>query len=405
MGAMTSSQTPARLLDVTRLIRRAGRVLTGVDRVELAYAQRLTAEATPCYGLVRSPLGYLLLNASAMTGVIERAHGAGKPPAPDFLSRLAKGHSKEQRAAFSDARACANARCLPQNLRRMLVKHLPKGTSYLNVGHSNLTVRVLEATKNVGPISVLVHDIIPLERPADQSAESVVPFREKMHRVSRYADLVICNTADTKTRFTQYLAQKDWRQPKMIVSHLGTKLTEADPAALPEGLPPIGKYFITVGTIEPRKNHAFLLDLWDEMGDEAPTLVVVGKRGWKNEFVFKRLDAMKNSGKLIEAGALSDPALTALVQGASGMLFPSLAEGFGWPPIEAAALGVPVLANDLDVYQEVLGNIPIYASVSDRYLWINKIKELAAAGARQQDQPRFVPPTWDAHFKIVLTLT
>ena len=360
---------------------------------------------SPALASCAVPLGYILLGPTEMRAVIERAHGPAKSPSPGLLSLFAKGHTHAQRAAFTDARQNALARSLPSGLTRLLKKHLPADTAYVNVGHSNLTQRVLKAAKSIGPVTVLVHDIIPLERPDDQSAKTVAPFREKMARVSQFADTVICNTEDTKRRFTQYLRSTKQRVPQMIVSHLGTTLTEADPSKLPNGLPPDAPFFVSVGTIEPRKNHAFLLDIWEELGPDAPPLVLVGKRGWKNEEVFQRLDALNENSMVIEAGALSDSALAALMQRASGALFPSLAEGFGWPPVEAAAMGVPVLANDLDVLREVLGNIPIYASVSDRYLWIDKIKELAAAGARQQDHARFVPPTWDAHFKIVLTLT
>ena len=60
---MSDSPVSARVLDLTRLVSRAGRVLTGVDRVELAYLQQLTSGDLPCFGLVRTPLGYLLANS------------------------------------------------------------------------------------------------------------------------------------------------------------------------------------------------------------------------------------------------------------------------------------------------------------------------------------------------------
>ena len=66
--------------------------------------------------------------------------------------------------------------------------------------------------------------------------------------------------------------------------------------------------------------------------------------------------------------------MLAVLKGASGFLFPSHAEGFGLPPVEAAALGVPILSNDLPVIREILGDIPVYASVSDRYLWFKRAK-------------------------------
>ena len=73
--------------------------------------------------------------------------------------------------------------------------------------------------------------------------------------------------------------------------------------------------------------------------------------------------------------------------------------------IEAAALGVPVIANDLPVFREVLGNIPIYANVTDRYLWKKNIEAAIKEAPAQAPDARFVPPDWDAHFKTVLRLT
>ncbi|WP_254684888.1 glycosyltransferase family 4 protein [Tateyamaria omphalii] len=285
----------------------------------------------------------------------------------------------------------------------MLRRHLPAGTVYLNTGHSNVTDRVLRAMKGADiPITIFIHDVIPLEFPQYQRDGSVAPFRAMIDRVAAHADLVIYNSKDTRARAE---AQMPRRVPPAIVAHLGTTVVSPRPMDLPDGLPPGAPYFVTPGTIEPRKNHAFLLDLWDEMGTDAPVLVLAGSRGWKNDAVFARLDALGSGGKVREVSGLSDGALAALISGAAGALLPSHAEGFGLPAVEAAAQGVPVVVNTLDVYAEFLGDIPIYASVSDRYLWIKTINTLARAGHRTQQKHQFELPSWDAHFKTVLRLT
>ncbi|MEL6617406.1 MAG: glycosyltransferase, partial [Pseudomonadota bacterium] len=130
-----------------------------------------------------------------------------------------------------------------------------------------------------------------------------------------------------------------------------------------------------------------------------------GSRGWKNEDVFARLDRLPPDAPVQEVSGLSDGALAALVQRSAGVLFPTHAEGFGLPATEAAAAGVPLIVNELAVFREILGKIPIYASVSDRYLWKNKIKELAEAEPDTRRPQHHQLPTWDAHFKTVLRLT
>ena len=98
-----------------------------------------------------------------------------------------------------------------------------------------------------------------------------------------------------------------------------------------------------------------------------------------------------------------EPGSTA--RAASVFLFPSLAEGFGLPPLEAVRLGSRVLCNDLDVLREFLGNNAVYAPVSDRYLWINVINEWTKKPVGAGRKISFVGPEWDQHFKTVLKLT
>jgi len=373
-------------------MRRAGKVLTGVDRVELAYLRALLADGIPLFGLIRSRLGYLLLDEAGLEVVLPlvSAPDAHVPP------------EAQKRRTWRIARSHATGRVPPVLLGRMLRKALPPGVAYVNVGHSNLTARVLGAIRAMdGRIAVLVHDVIPLDFPEYQRDGAVQPFADMIGRVGAQADLLIYNSEDTKQKAEAHLPDP----PASIVSHLGTELAVAAPEELPAGLPPKGPYFICIGTIEPRKNHAFLLDIWAEMGDEAPGLIIAGSRGWKSEAVFSCLDAMMPNGPVHEVSGLSDGALAALVEQSAAVLFPTHAEGFGLPATEAAGRRIPIIVNDLPVFREILGDIPIYASVSDRYLWKNNIKELAAAWPDAKKQQAFAPPTWGAHFKTVLRLT
>lgn len=374
-------------------MRRIGQVPTGVDRVAIAYFKTLLDSPVPVFGLIRSRLGYILLDRRGMTAILPFLSGTSSVLAYKAL----------QKKAWRVARRFAVGRVPPPLLGSMLRRHLPSHAAYLNVSHANLTERVLGALNSAiqAHITVMIHDVIPMEFPEFQREGSVAPFAAMMRRVNRYADLVIFNSQDTQSRARAFLRDV----PHCVVAHLGTDLVAPVPEELPAGLPPRSPYFVCVGTIEPRKNHAFLLDLWEDILMEQPVLVVAGNRGWNNETVFARLDAMKPDGCVCEVRGLSDGALAALIDQSAGVLFPSHAEGFGMPATEAAARGVPLIVNDLPVFREILGDIPIYACVSDRYLWLNKIKELAEAERVSRNQKRFEPPTWAAHFKIVLSLT
>lgn len=397
------AEPTARLLDLTRSLRRVGRVATGVDRVELAYLAHLLTGDAPLFGVARTALGYVLLDRAGMQGFRDRLEGRVPWGRADLVSRLPRGRTAALARAESDVRRMARGRCLPSGLPSLLARHLPLGFAYLNVGHSNLTDRVLGAVKKArGRITVLIHDVIPLEYPAYQRPGTVAPFRAKIDRVAAQADLIIYNSQGTRRRSE---AQMRGRIPPAVVAHLGLDLLLPDAGELPPGLTPKSPYFVVVGTIEPRKNHDFLLDLWQQMGADAPLLLICGARGWNNRAVFDRLDQLPPDGPVREFSGLSDPGLAALVQGAAGMLFPSHAEGFGLPPAEALSLGSRVLCNDLPVLREVLGDKAVYAATSEPYSWIRTIEEWTASPPDPRPAKTFNAPTWAEHFKTVLKST
>ncbi len=396
---------PARLLDLTRSLRRAGRTATGVDRVERAYLDHFIADDAPAYGLIRTSLGFALLDRSGMQQFRDGLLNRRDWPQADWLSRVAKGRDKALTQAETLVRRESIGRCLPIRLSKMLRAQMGSEFTYYNVGHSNLTRRTLHGVKAAqGRVEVLIHDVIPVEYPDYQRPGTVAPFIEKLKRVRDHADRIIYNSSDTRQR-ADTVMKAFGEIPPSIVAHLGTIPPVGDPAALPPGVLPHRPFFITVGTIEPRKNHLFLLDLWEELGAGAPPLLICGSRGWNNDAVFARLDALPADGPVREVAGLTDAALNALVQQSAGMLFPSHAEGFGLPPVEALMLGTRVLCNDLAVLREILGNYATFASVFDRQTWLHTIRSWENTQPNAGEIDGFAGPDWTDHFKTVLRLS
>ena len=395
----------ARLLDLTRTLRRVGRVATGVDRVERAYLQRFLAEDVPCFALCRTALGYVLLDRDGMRRFSDSLEGRREWMDVDLLSRLPGRRDAALQRAESTLRHLAHARALPQGLRRMLAQALPAGVDYYNIGHSNLTERVLRSVGAAqGKVHVMLHDVIPLELPEMQRPGTLRPFREMVQRVGRMADRVIYPSEDSRGKAEGWM-RGHGRCPPGVVAPLGVEPAAPDPAALPEGLPPERPYFLAVGTIEPRKNHAFLLDLWQDLGPDAPPLLICGSRGWNNAAVFARLDALPPDGPVREVADLTDGALSALMAGAAGLLAPSAAEGFGLPPLEALRLGCRVMSSDIPVFRENLAGQAEIFPVSEREKWLTTIREWGQDPSRAGNIRDLDGLRWEDHFKIVLRLT
>lgn len=405
MAATASNAPRARLLDISRLVSRgeAG-TLTGVDRVERAYLSALVA-AGPVFGLLKTKLGYLIVSPDGMTALDQRWEAQDWPPA-DLLGRVLRRKKPTIGRIEALLRAHAVARTPSRGLARTLRRSFPDGVSHINVGHSFVDADVMSAVRaGAGTVAVMIHDVIPLEFPETQKPRMVAKFRAQLAAIVDQADLVIYNSADSQTRAEAQMQTLGQSAPRGLVAHLGIDPPNPDPAGWPADLDKTRPYYCVLGTIEPRKNIGFLLDLWaelaTELGDDCPTLCLIGRRGWMVEDIAARLDAAP--AHVTDLGGLGDGARDAVLAGAQALLMPSLAEGFGLPPFEAAALGVPVICNPLPVYQELLGDWPIYAGVNDTYDWKHKIMALRQAGDRpaRAEIPLSLP-TWQDHFSKVL---
>ena len=393
--AAQSNET-TRLLDVTRLVSRIGKTLTGIDRVELAYLHEFVARPDPCFLLCRTAYGFVLLGRGTGSELLRVAQTGISEPA-DFLSRLRRGLTPEQQRAQSWVRRRALARSNAAHLSEMIAQYLPGRFEYYNVGHTNFDTALVRQLKRVGQVrlNVLIHDTIPLDFPEVQRSESVQRHAKLVRSVSEHADRIITISESSRRYLLPHL-ERFGRIPEVVVAHLGIPAPTPKYSEIPEHLDLSGNYFVTVGTIEPRKNHELLLEVWDTLPAPKPRLFICGSRGWLNEGVFARLDQKPEC--VVEVADLSDGALAALVHGSIAMLFPSFAEGFGIPPVEAAIMGVPIVCSDIAVFKEILGSTPVYHEAGDIYSWSETIKDLLVNKAKVAP---IDPMPWSAHFELV----
>lgn len=388
-------------LDLTRLLSRVGRgPLTGVDRVERAYADWVLATDPDPRFLVRSSRGYILFGADGARAFLAALDGRDDWPAPDLLSRLTGKADQPRHRAEALLRRHALGRCLHANLFRLLSQGLREGTVYLNTGHSNLTRQCLMALR-ANPdvrVAVLLHDIIPLEYPEYSRPEIPPHFQAMLDATREYADLVICNSDDTRRRLKTLFKS----ETAFVKALLGMpELADAEPVSTV--LDTKTPRFVTVGTIEPRKNHQLLLDVWPMLPEQArPHLHIIGNRGWASQAFFRQLDThpLRNIA-LFEHNNLTDGQMRSLLEGAHGLLFPTFAEGFGYPPLEAARLGVLPICSDLPVLRETVRDCAVYLDPRDAYSWLETIKKRSGDSLAGNTLPAVNLPTWQAHFDTV----
>ncbi|ABD53136.1 glycosyltransferase [Jannaschia sp. CCS1] len=395
---------PGLWLDITRLLTRVGRgALTGIDRVEAAYlAEALAGDAK---FLCRTTRGYLLLDQTGGRALFDLCNGAVMGRA-DWISRLTlRGHKPRHRAE-AVLRRHAVARCRPAALPKFLQNHAAPGSTYVNVGHSNLSEATLSAVSGqFSNCAVLIHDLIPLTHPAYVADDMPARFAGRMDRVRRYADLVICNSSATQFDLIAHWGDGQTVKPKYIVAHPGVT-----PRPRSDDLDRDAGHFVMLGTIEARKNHDLMLDVWELLAqdmprDQMPTLHIIGAVGWKVDALMERLRSHPLYGDKIllngPYGVLDDHAVQDHLARATALLFPSLAEGYGFPPLEAAMAGAVPICSNLAVFRETLGDCAVYVDNNDAYSWVETIKQHFYGTAVKPELTMLKGPTWAEHFDKV----
>jgi glycosyltransferase involved in cell wall biosynthesis len=202
---------------------------------------------------------------------------------------------------------------------------------------------------------VTVHDLSFLRYPQTVHADSL-RYRELVPRSVARAEVVcVLSQAMGEEVGAEYRldpARIQVTAPGVDESWFAAEPLDADGRAR-LGLPE--RYLLAVGTLEPRKNLRHLVTAYQQLRAEAPDtppLVLAGPSGWGEQLAADGLPAEA----VRFTGYLDDADLRAVMAGAACLAYPSLYEGFGIPPVEALACGVPVVATDLAVTREVLGS-------------------------------------------------
>jgi len=203
---------------------------------------------------------------------------------------------------------------------------------------------------------------------------------------ARYADALIVTTKDAAASISEELRLHSDRDFPTLARSLPLSNGFTYGTVAHQDL--VGHdYFVVCGTVEPRKNHALLIDVWQKLiesdGSSAPHLVMVGTHGWSAEKLFNTLRSRPLLRSHVHhASGVSTPALAQIIAGSRALLAPSFAEGFSLPLLEARALDVPVIASDIAVHRERADNGTRLVGASDTMGWLAAIDAVPFPGPR-----------------------
>lgn len=214
------------------------------------------------------------------------------------------------------------------------------------------------------PLVVTVHDLVPLILPEKHTTHFNYIFRRYIWRNLRNAAVVIAVSKHTKRDVLHFHPELEG---KIRVIPIAGQTFARDPDGEPSGRTSIGirkPYILCVATIEPRKNHEALFDAFALARRKGypHQLVCIGAMGWKARGILEHPVLKRYAGDILLAGQVSRVQLRQIYRQADLMVYPTLYEGFGMPPLEAMEFRVPVIASRNSSLPELLGTAARYLS-------------------------------------------
>lgn len=222
-----------------------------------------------------------------------------------------------------------------------------------------------------GPTVITVHDLSYIRHPEAHPYQRVRVMSKLLPPAIEKSSCIIADSHFTKSEIaSEFVIDIN----KIHVTHLGAS-DEFYPRSKSETQDilnkynlNVGKYVLTVGTLEPRKNLIQVISAYRLMSAELASqfpLIIVGIKGWKEKGLLKELETLLTEKKAFLLGFVPSGDLPYIYSGARVFVFPSLYEGFGLPPLEAMACGTPVISSNTSSIPEVVSNAGLIVSIGD----------------------------------------
>jgi glycosyltransferase involved in cell wall biosynthesis len=212
---------------------------------------------------------------------------------------------------------------------------------------------VVPPTRDAGAV-VTVHDLTPVRFP-ELSTPDTLQYPALLRRALRRGAMVHTPSAFVASEVVELLGAP---ADRVRAVHHGVPPVDAGDPARGRALAGGERYVLALGTVEPRKDLPTLVAAFDAVAAEDPDvrLVVAGPDGWGVAAYDRAVTASRHRQRVVRLGWVGGPDRSSLLAGASVFAYPSIYEGFGFPPLEAMAVGVPVVASTAGALLEVIGD-------------------------------------------------
>jgi glycosyltransferase involved in cell wall biosynthesis len=280
----------------------------------------------------------------------------------------------------------------------------------LGLDYQESIAEAMSRNHAVGGVNIVfLYDLIPLNIPLTCGVALSYKFFWWLKNCAFKSDLILCNTqavAEQVEAISSEFISNMHNAPKIGFFPLGSEISiKKDSNPSEQVLRLIhnqSKIFLSVGTIEPRKGYSISLDAiekcWHQ--NEEFIFVIAGRYGWGQNNLRKRILEHPEYGKrLIWLTDASDSDLSILYESSRALIFSSIEEGFGLPLIEAFQYGLPVIASDIPVFQEICGENAEYFEVANVQKLSEKISNLCKEPKKNIS---FYSISWDNSASIII---
>ena len=210
---------------------------------------------------------------------------------------------------------------------------------------------------------VTIHDMVYKAFPETMNSKTRILLNLAMNKSMKRADVVVTDSEFSRSEIIKYFPQY---RDKVEVVPCGVDCDMFKPIQDRSIIEKVkanhnikGKYFLYLGTLEPRKNLTRLVKAYEILSrrkEDCPLLVLAGGKGWLYDEIFEEVNKSGLGDKVIFTQYIPGEEICPLMNGAEAFVFPSLYEGFGMPPLEAMACGTPVIVSGSASLPEVVGD-------------------------------------------------